>query len=370
MYLGMMDMRRPTVVLGVALVLLAPSLLLSQTGERVALVIGNGTYQYAHLEHPPQEAAAMARALQECGFRVIKRINCTHQEMKEAIREFGGEISRGGVGLFYYGGHGVQVAGRNYLIPVDADIQGEEEVEFGAVDAGLVLAKMESAGNRANIVILDACRDNPYQSSFKSSTRGLRKMDAPTGTLLAYSTGPGEVAVDGVYTPILIQYMTTPGLPILQVFMNVRQAVMGATGDSQVPWESTSLTEDLCFLSGITAQTDTTHYPDGSKYIGEFGGGKYNGQGTYYFADGLKYVGEFKNGHYSGQGTYYHASGSRYVGEHRDGELNGQGTFYYANGDKYVGEWKDGKRHGQGTLHYVDGRVDKGRWANDNFVGE
>ena len=217
-------------------------------GARVALVIGNGAYQYAALQHPPQEAEAMAVALEACGFRVIKRINCSQREMEQAIRAFGQEIEHGDVGLFYYGGHGVQVQGSNYLIPVDTDIQEEDEVKFKAVNAEMVLAKMEAAGSGVNIVILDACRHNPFGSRFRSATRGLKKMDTPNGTLLAYSTGPGKVAVDGMYTPALIKHMKTPGLSVMQVFMNVRGVVMSMTGDSQVPWETTSLVDDFFFV--------------------------------------------------------------------------------------------------------------------------
>jgi len=232
----------------VVLAVLSVSIAQAQNEPRVALVIGNGAYRYAALQYPPREAEEMAVTLKECGFRVIKRINCGHQEMERAIRIFGQGIQQGGVGLFYYGGHGVQVKGRNYLIPVDADIQGEDEVKFKAVDAERVLGKMETAGNRVNIVILDACRNNPFGSRFKSKTRGLRKMDAPKGTLLAYSTAPGDIAVDGAYTPALIKHMKTPGLSILQVFMSVRDDVMKATGDSQVPWEATSLRADFYFV--------------------------------------------------------------------------------------------------------------------------
>lgn len=220
-----------------------------QAEQRVALVIGNGAYKSAALRHPLQEAEAMTKALKECRFRVTTRINCTQQEMEQAIRDFGSEILQGGMGLFYYGGHGVLVKGRNYLIPVDADIQGEEEVKFKAVDAEMVLNKMASAGNRLNIMILDACRNNPFRSRFRSPTRGLKKMDVPVGTLLAYSTDPGDVAEDGVYTPSLIKHMKTPGLLVEQVFKRVRDDVMRATGDDQVPWESTSLRGDFFFVS-------------------------------------------------------------------------------------------------------------------------
>lgn len=160
--------------------------------ERVALVIGNGAYLDAPLRNPPRDARAMARALSQFGFRVMERIDSDQQAMETAIREFGQAIQRGRVGLFYYAGHAVQVGDTNYLIPIGADIQGEDEVQFEAVDAGRVLGKMEAAGNGVNIVILDACRNNPFARSFRTVTRGLRKMDAPTGTLLAYATKPGH----------------------------------------------------------------------------------------------------------------------------------------------------------------------------------
>jgi len=169
----------------------------AQAEQRVALVIGNGAYKEGKLRNPPNDARAMAQALRECDFEVIEKINSNQQGMKDAIREFGKRIQRGGVGLFYYAGHGMQVQGINFLIPVGAEVNAEHEVEYEAVDAGRVLSEMESAGNRVNIVILDACRNNPFARSFRSSGRGLKKMDAPTEALLAYATAPGKVAADG-----------------------------------------------------------------------------------------------------------------------------------------------------------------------------
>ncbi len=227
----------------------------AQAEQRVALVIGNGAYQAAPLRNPPNDAQAISLLLQQCGFQVIERIDCTQQAMEEAIRDFGKQIQRGGVGLFYYAGHGMQVDGRNYLIPVGAEIRAEDEIRFKAVDAGLVLSKMETAGNQVNIVILDACRDNPFARSFRSSSRGLMKMDAPQGTFLAYATGPGDVASDGagangLYTSMVLKHMATPGLPLEMVFKRVRAEVVKATGDSQVPWESSSLVGDFFFVPG------------------------------------------------------------------------------------------------------------------------
>ncbi len=227
----------------------------AQTEQRVALVIGNGAYPDAPLRNPPNDAQAMAHKLRVCGFEVIEKINSDQRGMEEAIREFGMQIQRGGVGLFYYAGHGMQVQGTNYLIPVGTEVKAEDEVKFKSVDAGMVLSKMESAGNRMNIMILDACRNNPFDRSFRSADRGLKKMDAPTGTLLAYATAPGNIAADGtgengLYTAMLLKHLDTPGLAVEQVFKRVRDDVMKATGDSQVPWESTSLRGDFFFVPG------------------------------------------------------------------------------------------------------------------------
>jgi hypothetical protein len=173
--------------------------------------------------------------------------------MKRAIRSFGEQL-RGsdGIGLFYYAGHGVQVKGVNYLIPVGATVNTEEEVEYEGIDVGLVLAQMESAKNKLNIVILDACRNNPFARSFRSADKGLASIDAPSGTLLAYSTAPGSVASDGtgrngLYTQELLKQMQTSGLSIEDVFKRVRVSVRGLTQDKQTPWESSSLTGDFYF---------------------------------------------------------------------------------------------------------------------------
>jgi len=176
--------------------------------------------------------------------------------MEKAIRNFGKRLRKyGGVGLFYYAGHGMQINGRNYLIPVDAEIDTESDVNFEAVDAGRVLGKMEDAGNNLNIVILDACRDNPFARIFRSVSQGLARMDAPTGSIVAYATSPGSVAADGMnrnglYTSMLLKHMTTPGLSIEEFFKIVRIDVMNGSGRKQVPWESSSLTGDFYFNPG------------------------------------------------------------------------------------------------------------------------
>ena len=223
--------------------------------SRTALVIGNSRYQSAPLKNPANDARDIAALLKKYDFDVRLILNASHREMETAVRSFGKTLrQRRGTGLFYYAGHGIQVKGRNYLVPLKSTIESEGDVEFEAVDAGLILNKMEDAGNGLNIVILDACRNNPFAKSFRSSTPGLARMDAPTGSLVAYATAPGSVAADGegrngIYTKHLLKNMRKPGLPIEKVFKNVRAGVLSETNKKQTPWELSSLTGDFYFIS-------------------------------------------------------------------------------------------------------------------------
>ena len=222
-----------------------------KTEPRVALVIGNSKYTHAPLKNPANDASDMAAALDDAGFHVILRVDSDGKGMTDAIREFGQRIQKGGVGVFYYAGHALQVKGQNFLIPVNSNIKSEDEVEFEAVDAARVLRKMETAGNRVNIMILDACRNNPFARSFRSSVRGLAKMDAARGTFVAYATSPGRVAADGdgrngLYTQMLLKYISVPGQKLEEVFKSVRTDVVMASPD-QVPWDSSSLTGEFYF---------------------------------------------------------------------------------------------------------------------------
>jgi uncharacterized caspase-like protein len=221
--------------------------------KRVALVIGNSAYKATPLRNPENDARAMAQLLREAGFEVLAYENQNQKQMRRAIIDFGDRLADGGVGLFYFSGHGLQVGGRNYMIPTDAEIRFEKEVEVESVDVASVLARMETAQNRLNIVILDACRDNPFGSTFKSAGRGLAQIDAPSGTFIAYATGPGKLAEDGdgpngLYTGELLRALRTPSLRIEEVFKRVRAAVQQRTRNRQVPWESSSLTGEFFFL--------------------------------------------------------------------------------------------------------------------------
>jgi Caspase domain len=223
--------------------------------QRVALVIGNSAYANAPLKNPVNDARDVAQALRELGFEVIYRENINQNDMKRAVRTFGERTRTGGTRLFYYAGHGVQVNGENFLIPIGADFNNEQEVEYEAVNVGLVLAQMEEVKNSINIVVLDACRNNPFARSFRSASRGLASVNAPSGTLIAYATAPGSVASDGtanngIYTQELLRYMRTPGISVEEIFKRIRISVREKTQGKQTPWESSSLTGDFYFISG------------------------------------------------------------------------------------------------------------------------
>lgn len=220
--------------------------------QRLALVIGNSAYQMAPLKNPLNDAEDMALNLKNLGFDVILKKNADQRTMEDTIRYFGKQLRNGGVGLFYFAGHGMQVNGRNYLIPIDAKIESENDVKYEAVDAGRVLGQMEDAENKINIVILDACRNNPFSRNFRSSERGLARMDAPKGSLISYATAPGEVAADGserngIFTKYLMKHMIEPNLPIELVLKQARIDVARATGGRQIPWEASSLMGNFYF---------------------------------------------------------------------------------------------------------------------------
>jgi uncharacterized caspase-like protein len=221
---------------------------------RVALVMGNSGYRSVPaLRNPAHDAAAFAKRLSGTGFDAVPLVDGSKADMEKAVADYCARLSRGkGVGLFYFAGHGVQLGWRNYLLPVDARIAKAEDIAANTLDLGIVLAGLREAGNAMNIVILDACRDNPFASDLRTG-KGLSQVDAPAGTLLAYATSPGNTASDGegengVYTENILREMAAHGAKIEDVFKRVRLDVRRATRGAQVPWESTSLEEDFYFF--------------------------------------------------------------------------------------------------------------------------
>ena len=220
---------------------------------RVALVIGNSKYPGAPLPNPANDASAIAGSLGQLGFTVISKLDAGREAMDNALTSYGEQLAKSkGVGLFYFAGHGLQVSWRNFLVPVDAALSRAEDVPQQTLDITRLFERLSKAGNPMNIVILDACRDNPFGGDHRSG-KGLSQMDAPLGTLLAYATAPGNVASDGsgangLYTENLLREIHTPEARIEDVFKRVRLAVRRSSNGRQIPWESTSLEDDFYFL--------------------------------------------------------------------------------------------------------------------------
>jgi hypothetical protein len=222
--------------------------------KRLALIIGNADYAFGSLSNPVNDARAMDESLRKVGFEVMTYENLNQKDMKKAIDNFGIKLAGYDVGLFYYAGHGIQTNGFNYLIPVDALLTSYEDIDYDCVQADRILGKMEYAATKVNIIILDACRNNPFERQWSRTTsgKGLAFMDAPSGSLIAYATSPGRTAADGsgangLYTSILLKYIQRRGLQIEEVFKNVRREVEAQSEGSQIPWESTSLKGQFFF---------------------------------------------------------------------------------------------------------------------------
>ena len=222
--------------------------------KRVALVIGNSQYENTSpLKNPVNDANLMAASLEEAGFEVTKILDADFKTLKRAMLDFGRNLRNSPeAGLFYYAGHGVQVHGENYLIPVNAQISDEDEVDLEAININSFLRVMNSSSSAINIVVLDACRNNPFARSFRSVSRGLAPVDAPKGTYIAYATAPGAVAADGIgnnspYSVALASAIKKRGITIEQVFKQARKSVLESTNSKQVPWETSSITGNFYF---------------------------------------------------------------------------------------------------------------------------
>lgn len=231
------------------------SLSSNNSERRVALIIGNSRYENAPLRNPVNDANLVAGTLRQIGFDVIARTDVNLREMQLAVREFSRKIQNGAVGLFYYAGHGMQTGGRNFLIPIGAQIEVEGDLVLEGLDLNSVLEQMGMAQNRLNIVILDACRNNPFARSFRSGSQGLAQVNAPSGTFIAYATAPGQTASDGqgqngLYTQELMANVRTPGLPIEEVFKRVRVQVKAKSNGVQIPWDASSLEGSFFFAPG------------------------------------------------------------------------------------------------------------------------
>jgi uncharacterized caspase-like protein len=263
----MVALGRGSIVALALVTMLFASFASANSGERrVALVIGNSTYKTGPLKNPTNDAQAVAASLKRLGFDVTLRENTNFRELTDALRQFSTKAVDADVRLLFYAGHGVQAKGRNYLLPVNAEITAEEEIAAKSADLNDVLDRLGESKRGMSIVILDACRNNPFAGNDVvlpdgrrlkyrgTAPTGLARMDAPLGTFLAFSTAPGGVALDNpkeknsLYTKHLLANIEVSGLPIEQVFKRVRTSVANDTGRIQTPWESSSLTGgDFCF---------------------------------------------------------------------------------------------------------------------------
>jgi len=226
--------------------------------RRVALVIGNGDYRSApRLTNPTNDAADMSAALRKLGFDVVDGENLDRRGMDDAIRTCGTKLDRADLAAFFYAGHGLQVAGKNYLVPIDARLERPGDLALDAVDVGVVLAQME-AEQRVNLIFLDACRDNPLARSLARSLgarsasvgQGLASIQSALGTMIVYATQPDNVALDGEgrnspFTAALLKHIGDSGIDIATVIRRVRAEVVTATGQKQVPWDHSSLIGDV-----------------------------------------------------------------------------------------------------------------------------
>lgn len=256
---GVIDPQRRLALARLSALSLAPWLpsgALAQTPvhalPRLALVIGNCAYADSPLRNPINDASAIARELGQFGFSTELLTDARRETMQNAIDAFCARLGKQkAVGFFYFAGHGLQLDWRNYLVPVDANPGSAAEVQRSTVELNALFGGLSKAGNPMNVVVLDACRDNPFGPERKTG-KGLSQMDAPTGTFIAYATAPGNVAADGagqhgLYTDNLLREMKTPEAKIEDIFKRVRLSVRRSSAGQQIPWESTSLEDDFYF---------------------------------------------------------------------------------------------------------------------------
>lgn len=228
------------------------------TEQRLALVIGNAAYRVTPLDNPVNDARLIGGLLEKAGFKVFRYENLDRNGLFNAMRDFGDRLNDRTIAVFFYAGHALQLRDRNFLVPIEAEIRNEDEIELTSVDVGFILTRMSSAKSRINIVILDACRNNPFAGKTRPA-RGLAQMEAPVGTYVAFATAPGKVSEDSpdlnaqnsLYTAHLAKHLLTPGLPVETVFKRVRDAVVRGTNGAQVPWDNSSLLSEFAFVPGI-----------------------------------------------------------------------------------------------------------------------
>ncbi|MEO0519248.1 MAG: caspase family protein [Cyanobacteria bacterium P01_A01_bin.116] len=254
---------------------LEPQLLAQQTGPRKALIIGNALYTESELNNPVNDATDVAQVLESLSFEVTLHTDVKWREMDIAIEEFSKELTEGGVGIFYYAGHGVAVDGENYLVPIDAQLERERDVRNQAIALGEVLHLMEQSGTDINVLMIDACRDNPFYRRWRSGRRGvpiqrgLAGINNPAvGTVISFATGLGNFADDGEgrnspYTSHLLKHISEKGQDIRSMLQDVREGVYEETNQQQIPWVSESLIGNFSFNPNPSVASTTSQSGSG-----------------------------------------------------------------------------------------------------------
>jgi uncharacterized caspase-like protein len=250
---------------GGSLALFCPPLHATRPRLSSALLFGNARYPIAPLQNPVNDAHAMQRVLTRLGFATQIEVDANYTRMFDLLRAYLRRAESSDVRLVFFAGHGVQWRGRNYLIPIDANIRHETELIARSIDLDMIVDRLAALRKGVSIIIIDACRNNPFlprrtrgpgNDALGHDQDGLAPMYAPGGTLIAFSTAPGAVAVDSpegensIYTALLVERLATPGLPVERLFKEVRAEVARRTGQRQVPWENSSLMGEFCFRQG------------------------------------------------------------------------------------------------------------------------
>lgn len=234
--------------------------------NKIALIIGNAAYPESQLANPVNDANAIGEKLKRLGFETILRTDATNKVMEEALADFASNLATRDVALFFFAGHGMQIDGRNYLTAINTNFDREIDAKYSSIPLDKVIETMEKGSNKTDIIILDACRTNPYERRWRGvDSRGLAPVYAPKGMIIGYATSPGQVAYDGdghngAYTDALLRHVSTPDITIEDLFKRVRNTLSSSTRGRQISWEHTSLMGDFYFNYSFVTEELVAEY--------------------------------------------------------------------------------------------------------------
>lgn len=365
--------------------LLAGGAGLCRAESRMALVIGNSAYDPGKLGLPVKDAGDLASVLRELRFDVTLELDLARHEMEVALDAFAQSLRPGVVGLFYFAGHSLQLAGKNYLVPVDADTSSAEDTKKSALPLLRVLNAMSAAKSDLAIIVLDAAHGGAVRETW-GGTPGLAPVEPRANMCVALSAMPGSAIVEAdgrnsVYMAHLMRTLRKSGLAPTAVFEAVRAAVERETNGNQIPFAKTSFTGAFFFVRSPPPSAPAVRqsaafdvrrrhvFPNGAVYEGEWADEQRNGQGTLLLPNGARYEGNWSNDMENGAGLYTWPSGSRYEGTFRNGKQHGKGTVTWANGTRYEGQFLGGRYHGYGVFKDADCVTYKGGFVKGRRHG-